>query len=179
MAVILVTKNIKNMNPESILKGRMAETLFEELIKRSGNVVYRFGYEAIVQNLVQLEESFNRYNEVGERLRAMPDFIVIDKRGEPRFVEVKFRWNPDEPLYDDTIDILRRVEKFWNATLVFVNCRKQPYFRVSNPPYIKNKKLISSPLTEEKNWKIDKKVYDEFETLVHRYLTPTLIPHKK
>ena len=40
---------------EGILKGRMAETLIEELLKKSGNTVYRFGYEAIMQNLTQLQ----------------------------------------------------------------------------------------------------------------------------
>src|SRR3989344_4826958 len=84
---------------ESMLKGRMAETLFEELMKASGNIVYRFGYEAIVQNLVQLEEKFDRHSDVGERIRAIPDFIVIDKTGKPVFVEVKFRWKPE--LHDE------------------------------------------------------------------------------
>jgi len=80
------------MNPESMLKGRMAETLTEELLRQSGNAVYRFGYEAIVQNLAQLANSFDRYSEVGERIRAIPDFIIVDKNGKPDFVEVKFRW---------------------------------------------------------------------------------------
>jgi hypothetical protein len=34
------TKN-NHMNPESVLKGRMAETLVEELLKTCGNIVYR------------------------------------------------------------------------------------------------------------------------------------------
>ena len=83
------------MNPESMLKGRMAETLTEELLRQSGNAVYRFGYEAIVQNLAQLANSFDRYSEVGERIRAIPDFIIVDKNGKPDFVEVKFRWKPE------------------------------------------------------------------------------------
>jgi len=33
------------MEPENILKGRMAESLVEELLKKCGNKVYRFGYE--------------------------------------------------------------------------------------------------------------------------------------
>jgi len=98
------------MNPESMLKGRMAETLFEELMRQSGNIVYRFGYEAIVQNLTQLEEKFDRYNEVGERIRAMPDFIVIDRKGKPEFVEVKFRWNGK--LHSSDYKMLEGIEKF-------------------------------------------------------------------
>ena len=163
------------MNPESMLKGRMAETLFEELMRQSGNIVYRFGYEAILQNLTQLEEKFDRYSEVGERIRAIPDFIVIDRKGKPDFVEVKFRWKPE--LHQNDYKMLEGIEKFWNAKVVFVNCWVAPYFRIADPPYIgENKKLVARPLLEEKEWKIDKKLYDEYEELVHKYLTPTLIP---
>jgi hypothetical protein len=166
------------MNPENVLKGRMAETLVEELLRDSGNIVYRFGYEAIVQNLVQLEERFDRYTEVGEKIRAIPDFIVLDIKGKPLFVEVKFRWKPE--LHKDDYSILERINKFWGAKVILVNCWQQPYFRVSNPPYIgKNNQLILKPLLEETDWKIDKKVYNDYEELVHRYLTPTLIPPKK
>ena len=168
----------KQMNPESMLKGRMAETLFEELMRNSGNMVYRFGYESIVQNLAHLEEKFDRYNEVGDKIRSIPDFIVLDRDGMPTLVEVKFRFKPE--LHKNDFKKIEIIDKFWKAKLVLVNCWEQPYFRIANPPYIKkDEKLVLTPLIEEKNWKIDKKIYDEFETLVHKYLTPTLVPHKK
>ena len=166
------------MNPESMLKGRMAETLFEELMRQSGNAVYRFGYEAIVQNLTQLEDKFDRYSEVGERIRAIPDFIVVDKKGKPIFVEVKFRWNSE--LHKNDYNILEKIDKFWRAKIIFVNCWEQPYFRVANPPYIdKKKNLVIKPLLEETDWEIDKELYEVYEELVHKYLTPTLIPPKR
>src|SRR3989338_9976381 len=166
------------MNPESMLKGRMAETLTEELLRQSGNAVYRFGYEAIVQNLAQLANSFDRYSEVGERIRAIPDFNIVDKNGKPDFVEVKFRWKP-EVQYEKDYERFEKIGRFWSAKIIFVNCWEQPYFRISEPPYLdRNKKLQSKPLLEEKNWGIDKKLYDDYEELVHKYLTPTLIPSK-
>ncbi|MEK7567676.1 MAG: hypothetical protein AAB513_02015 [Patescibacteria group bacterium] len=165
---------------ESMLKGRMAETLFEGLMKDSGNKVYRFGYEAITQNLVQLGESFDKYGEVSEKIRAIPDFIVIDKKGKPQFVEVKFRWEPNEPLYDQSVGILNRVAKYWNAPVVFMNCWEQPFFRVSVPPYFdKNKRLIYKPITSISEWSIEQKIYNKYENLIHKYLTPTLVPPKK
>jgi hypothetical protein len=48
------------MNPENILKGRIGETLIEEMLKQAGHKVYRFGYEAVIQNLSQLEKKFDR-----------------------------------------------------------------------------------------------------------------------
>jgi len=77
--------NQNNFDPESMLKGRMAETLVEDLLKQSGNSVYRFGYEAILQNLTQIQQNFARHSDAGERIRAIPDFIVIDINGNPIF----------------------------------------------------------------------------------------------
>ena len=163
------------MNPENMLKGRIAETLIEELLRQSGNIVYRFGYEAIVQNLVQLEESFDRNSEVGERIRVMPDFIVIDKEGKPEFAEVKFRWKPELHKYD--YEMLEKINKLWSAKVIFVNCQERPYFRVSDPPYIdKDKNLVQKPLLQQSGWEIDQKLYDIYEDLVYRYLTLSVFP---
>jgi hypothetical protein len=162
------------MNPENILKGRIAETLVEGLLRQSGNIVYRFGYEAIVQNLTQLEESFDRNSEAGERIRVMPDFIVIDKGGKPVFVEVKFRWKTE--LHNDDYEMLEKINRLWSAKIIFVNCWERPYFRVSDPPYIdRDKKIIQSPLLQETSWEIDEKLYDIYENLVYRYLPLSVV----
>jgi hypothetical protein len=175
---IITGRKNKSMDIENMLKGRMAETLVEELLRQSKNIVYRFGYEAIVQNLIQLNGSFDRYSEVGERLRVMPDFIVIDKKGKPIFVEVKFRWKLE--LHEDDYEMLEKINKLWSAKLIFVNCSEWPYFRVSDPPYIdENHNLILRPLLEETVWEIDEKLYDKCEELVLRYLTPASIANSR
>jgi hypothetical protein len=74
-----------------MLKGRMAESLVEELFKLSGHKIYRFGYESVLQNLTQVESNFEKHNDVAEKIRAIPDFIAIDSTGKPMFLEVKFR----------------------------------------------------------------------------------------
>jgi len=166
------------MKSENLLKGRMAETLVEELLKQSGNIVYRFGYEAIVQNLAQLDEKFDRFTEIGERIRLIPDFIVVNKKGKPAFVEAKFRWKPE--IHRDDYKNFEKINNFWGAKIILVNCWEQPYFRISDPPYFdKNKKLILRPLLREKDWEITQELYFEYEELVRRYLTPTLIPPAK
>jgi len=166
--------NPKNFDPESMLKGRMAETLVEDLLKQSGNIVYRFGYEAILQNLTQIQQNFSRYSDVGERIRTIPDFIVIDVEGNPVFLEVKFRW--DGKSHNNDKERLNLISEFWKAKIIIVNRTEKPYFQVVNPPYFdKDGLLLGKPLIEENSWKIDKAVYDKFETLVEKYLTPTLI----
>jgi hypothetical protein len=37
---------------------------------------------------------------------------------------------------------------------------------------------MSLPLRDETAWKIDPNVYEEFESLVEKYLTPTLVAKK-
>lgn len=159
--------------PENMLKGRMAETLVEELLKKSGNTVYRFGYEAIVQNLTQIKKSFDLHNDAGERIRAIPDFIIVDDKGEPTFVEVKFRWNGQ--LHESDRIRLKKIGEFWKAKIIFVNTTNKPYFQISNPKYIDGDgKLISRPLLEETGLKINSKLYADFEGLVEKYLVQSL-----
>jgi hypothetical protein len=163
----------KNDYPEAMLKGRMAETLIEELLKKSGNSVYRFGYEAIMQNLTQIRKSFDAHSEAGERIRAIPDFIVIEASGNPIFVEVKFRRYGK--LHRDDEVRLERIGNFWSAKIIFVSATEKPYFRVSSPPYLsEDGRLICVPLIDEKGLNIDPAVYDEFESLVERYLAPLI-----
>ena len=163
----------QNNYSESMLKGRMTETLVEELLKKSGNTVYRFGYEAIMQNLVQIKKSFDAHSPAGERIRAIPDFIVIDDKGEPIFVEVKFRWNGQ--LHDDDQARLKKISNFWSAKIIFVNSSHKPFFQIASAPYVdESGKLICKPLSEENSLKIDPAVYTEFEGLVEKYLVPPL-----
>jgi len=151
----------------------MAESMVEELLKRSDNKVYRFGYEAILQNLTQIKKSFDIYSDTGERIRTIPDFIIIDDKGGSFFLEVKFRW--DGKLHDKDIERLKKINKFWSAKLIIVNSSQKPYFNISEPPYFDKKdKFIVKPLCEETSWKIDPSVYDEMEVLVKKYLNPTL-----
>jgi hypothetical protein len=166
-------ENTQNNYSESMLKGRMAETLIEELLKKSGNTVYRFGYEAIMQNLVQIKKSFDAHSDAGERIRAIPDFIVIDGKGEPIFVEVKFRWNGK--LHEDDQLRLKRIGSFWNAKIIFVNSSCKPFFQIASAPYIDDSgKLVCKPLSEDQAFKLNPDVYAEFEGLVEKYLANPL-----
>ncbi len=160
---------------ESMLKGRMAETLVEELLRASGNEVYRFGYEAVLQNLTQIQDRFDRLNKASERIRIFPDFIVLDRKGGPAFVEVKFRWDSRLDQEGD-IKRLERLHADWDAKLVIVNCFQKPYFRIADPPYRDEKRgLLLRPLLAEANWKIKRELYEDAERLVEKYLSPTLI----
>jgi hypothetical protein len=89
-------KTTRTIAPENVIKGRIAEALVEELLRRFRNKVYRFGYESILQNLTQTDSGFDRYsrNGNGEQVRSIPDFVVVNSAGTSFFVEVKFRADP-------------------------------------------------------------------------------------
>lgn len=165
---------LKHIDPESMLKGRMAESLVEEMLKQSGNTVYRFGYEAIIQNLTQIKRLFNAHDEVGMHIRTIPDFIVIDKKGVPSFVEVKFRCN-GEIYKEKDHHLLDKIKHFWDAKIIFVNNKHKPYFRVSKSPYIDNNgNLKCESIVNEKEWNIDLKEYMKFEDLIEKYVVPKI-----
>lgn len=162
---------------ETSLKGRMAESLVYDLLKESGNEVYRIGFEAILPGLTRIEESFKRNNKVGEKIRSIPDFFVIDKSGSPHLVEVKFRWNPAG--HENDSKKLERIKSAWKECFVFfVNCYEKPYFRISKDPFINSSgKLVTEPAQSLKFFGITQELLDKFDALVEKYLKPTL--HKK
>jgi len=156
-----------SFTPEKLLKGRMAESLVEELLKECGNKVYRFGYEAVLQNLTQLEKAFDRDSEVGQRIKSIPDFIVIDGKGNPFLVEVKFR--TDFIVYSKDLPRIELVEKFWKPKILFITLKK-PYFRVSDSPYLDKKggwDYIS--LEEDKDLKVNRDILEQFNKVVENY----------
>ncbi len=162
------------MNPESILKGRMAESLVSEMLRESGNQVYRFGYESTLQNLTQIENVFDRHSEVGEKIRSIPDLLVINKKGEPFFIEVKFRWHQE--WHKNDFEKLNQLKSFWQPIIIFVNCHAEPYFLVVKPPYYnrKTKKLSGWPLEKADYLNISKNLIAKYDVLVKKYFTPTL-----
>jgi hypothetical protein len=164
----------KKNDQENMLKGRIAESLVEEMFKKFGNAVYRFGYEAILQNLTQIEKSFNHNNDAGERIQCIPDFIILDNKKEPIFLEVKFRANGELHQYDKSR--LEKIKEFWNAKILFVNCTKKPYFEIVNPPYFdQDGKIKKEKLNKELSWRFDENIYNEFEDLVEKYLKSSLL----
>lgn len=165
---------MQKIDPENMLKGRMVESMVEEMLRKFGNTVYRFGYEAILQNLTQIEKSFNHYNDAGERIHCIPDFIVLDNNKEPIFLEVKFRSNGE--LHENDKRRLEKIKEFWNAKILFVNCTKKPYFEIVNPPSCdKDGKIQKEELSRELYWQFDKKIYNDFEDLVEKYLKSSLL----
>ncbi|MBK9273034.1 MAG: hypothetical protein IPM49_00650 [Flavobacteriales bacterium] len=76
--------------PLNAIKGRVAETIIQELFLAHDFNVFHYGMERSVPGIAQLTRKTN--GPVNQRIRTMPDFVVQDKRNNRlHFVEVKYR----------------------------------------------------------------------------------------
>lgn len=155
------------MEPENILKGRIAETIVSEMLQEAGYFVYRFGYEGILQSLTQRGLPEMKENDYGaEKVRTMPDFIAMNKTGEVFFVEVKFR--STDKLEKETMTLIAKTARHWpEARMLFVK-PKEPHFLISRAKdWIKKEKLY--PLEKEKFLKVNLKIIEKYGNLVKKY----------
>ncbi len=102
----------------NMIKGRIAETLIEELFLSLGYDVFRYGMENTVPGITKLLKDVR--SDVADNIRRMPDFVV-KRDNKVFFVEVKFRAN-------ETFSIKDLPEKY-----PFVNC----YFIIVSKRHIK------------------------------------------
>lgn len=74
----------------SMIKGRIAETLIQELFLSQGFNVYRYGMESTIPGITKLLKPDRE--GVSEHIKRMPDFVVQNPLNlEVYFVEVKYR----------------------------------------------------------------------------------------
>lgn len=79
---------------EGMIKGRIAETLIEELFLSLGYNVFRYGMENTVPGIMKLLKGVR--SDVADNIRRMPDFVIQHpKRKDVYFIEVKFRANEE------------------------------------------------------------------------------------
>jgi hypothetical protein len=100
---------------ENTIKGRIAETLIEELFLSLNYKVFRYGMENTIPGVM---ESLKRNkNDVSTNIRNMPDFVIQNPENhDVFFVEVKFRAN-EEFRYAD----LPKNYPYENALVVLIS----------------------------------------------------------
>ena len=75
---------------EGMIKGRIAETLIEELFLSLKYNVFRYGMENTVPGIMELLKGVR--SDVADNIRRMPDFVIQHpKTKDVYFIEVKFR----------------------------------------------------------------------------------------
>ena len=73
-----------------MIKGRIAETLIQELFLSLGYNVFRYGMENTIPGIMELLKGVR--SDVATEIRRMPDFVIQNPSNkEVYFIEVKFR----------------------------------------------------------------------------------------
>lgn len=100
---------------EGMIKGRIAETLVEELFLSLGYNVFRYGMENTVPGIMNLLKGVR--SDVADNIRRMPDFVIQHpERKDVFFIEVKFRANEEFLIKD-----LPKDYPFTNAYFILVS----------------------------------------------------------
>jgi len=74
----------------NLIKGRVAETIIQELFQANDYNVFSYGMERTVPAIIHGIKGLN--SEVAKAIRSMPDFVMQNTRnGELFYVEVKYR----------------------------------------------------------------------------------------
>ena len=75
---------------EGMIKGRIAETLIEELFLSLNYNVFRYGMENTVPGIMELLKGVR--SDVATNIRRMPDYVIQHRKTkEVFFIEIKFR----------------------------------------------------------------------------------------
>jgi hypothetical protein len=138
------------MNPETFeerkIKGGIAETIIEYMLRDLGFFVIPLGQEKTINPITQLEFFINQYEQEFKlkrhkyiddpisNLSTLPDFAVIDKAGNVHFVEVKFRKNGCLGDNDENI-----FYNYHHTLLIVVNLELSDYI----------KKIVNHEITDD------------------------------
>lgn len=99
----------------NMIKGRIAETLIQELFLSLGYNVFRYGMENTIPGIMELLKGVK--SEVATEIRRMPDFVIQNPNNKSvYFVEVKFRASGEFKAKD-----LPRNYPFTNAFIILVS----------------------------------------------------------
>lgn len=141
---------------ENMIKGRIAETLIEQLFLTFGFGVYRYGMENTIPAI--MKDLGNNNGDVALNIRRMPDFVVRDKSGKFHFIEVKFK--ADETFkFED----LKENYPYENAYIVLVSKKHIKCLTVSE---LRDGKEITPStmnyLGKRREFDLDKEIVVEF-----------------
>jgi hypothetical protein len=141
----------------NMIKGRIAETLIQELFLSLGYNVFRYGMENTIPGIMELLKGVK--SEVAEEIKRMPDFVIQNpKTAEVFFIEVKFRSNESFNYRD-----LPKGYPYDNAFIILVSKKHIKCIAVDE---LKNGKEINPNSTNylgsRKEFDLDKKVIVDF-----------------
>ena len=141
----------------NMIKGRIAETLIQELFLSLGYNVFRFGMENTIPGIMELLKGVR--SDVALEIRRMPDFVMQNPTTKDvHFVEVKFRASGEFKLQD-----LPKNYPYTNAFIVLVSKKHIKCITVTE--LLEGKEITPSShnyLGSRKEFDLDKEVIIDF-----------------
>lgn len=108
----------------NLVKGKIAETIFAQMFRKSDFTVLEFGYENVVPELIQ--GGYDEDKGTLEILRTSPDFAVINRKTkEVRLIEVKYLHHLDNEYVNR---YAHRMAESWNPSFLFMATQDEFYF---------------------------------------------------
>ncbi len=149
-----------------LVKGRIAETLFEQMLRDSGCfTILAFGYESVLPELAHRQNDIHA-QETMEIIRRAPDFAVINNEThDVHLIEVKYMMNPREEW------ILRDAQRMfesWKPSYLFLATPKGFFFDKASTIIEKN-----GEMTPLKHPKIPKDLQEKYTQLLNKYIVPS------
>ncbi len=141
----------------NMIKGRIAETLIQELFLSLKFNVFRYGMENTIPGIMELLKGVR--TDVAKDIKNMPDFVVQDPRSNSvYFVEVKFRAAENFKISD-----LPKDYPYTNAYIIVVS---KKHIKCITVEELKNGKEITPTcknyLGSRKEFDLDKEVIIDF-----------------
>lgn len=141
----------------NMIKGRIAETLVQELFLSLGYNVFRFGMENTIPGIMELLRGVR--SDVAHEIRRMPDFVMQNpSTKEVYFMEVKFRASGEFKMKD-----LPKNYPYTNAYIILVS--KKHIKCITVPELLDGKEITPESknyLGSRKEFDLDKDVIIEF-----------------
>jgi hypothetical protein len=150
---------------KKLVKGRIAETLFEQMLRDTGCfTILAFGYESVIPELAHRQQDIH-VQETMEIIRRAPDFAVINnKTHEVSLIEVKYMMNPRaEWILRDA----NRMFESWKPSFLFLATPEGFFFDKASA--IVEKKGIISPLGDAL---IPKELQEKYTVLLNEFIVP-------
>jgi hypothetical protein len=141
----------------NMIKGRIAETLIQELFLSLGYNVFRYGMENTIPGIMELLKGVR--SEVATEIKRMPDFVIQNPNSsEVYFIEVKFRKSESFSLKD-----LPKNYPYRNAYIILVS---KNHIKCITVDELEDGKEISPAsrnyLGNRKEFELDKEVIKSF-----------------